>query len=143
MAFILIKNVDKTEYVPNPSSSDRTQHKTNFFMPITIGSTGLLLMDRVFEMARETEVQSKGESYQKLKMWYLLLFGLTLSLIRYLSKVKWSISGKEIAPSSTPRCSSYWKRAFRVAHVYGCQIYFYFYLQLVWLRSFPVPLLVA
>ena len=34
---------------------------------------------------------------------------LTLSIIRYVSRVKWSNPGKGVAPSPTPRCSSYWK----------------------------------
>ena len=33
---------------------------------------------------------------------------LTLSNIRYVSRVKWSNPGKGVAPSPTPRCSSYW-----------------------------------
>ena len=32
---------------------------------------------------------------------------LTLSNIRYVSRVKWSNPGKGVAPSPTPRCSSY------------------------------------
>ena len=32
---------------------------------------------------------------------------LTLSNIRYVSRVKWSNPGKEVAPSPTPQCSSY------------------------------------
>ena len=37
---------------------------------------------------------------------------LTLSNIRYTSRVKWSNCGKGVAPSPTPWCSSYWKGAF-------------------------------
>ena len=36
---------------------------------------------------------------------------LTLSNIRYISKVKWSNREKGVAPSSTPPCSGYWKVA--------------------------------
>ena len=32
---------------------------------------------------------------------------LTLSIIRYVSRVKWSNPGKGVSPSSKPRCSSY------------------------------------
>ena len=32
---------------------------------------------------------------------------LTLSIIRYVSRVKWSNPGKGVAPFPTPRCSSY------------------------------------
>ena len=38
--------------------------------------------------------------------WYLIPPCLTLSLIRYGSRVNGSNSGKGIAPSPTPRCSS-------------------------------------
>ena len=48
---------------------------------------------------------------------------LTLSDIRYVSKVKWSNPGKGVAPSPTPWCSSYWKRSLLVALDYGCQLY--------------------
>ena len=41
---------------------------------------------------------------------------LTLSNIRYISRVKWSNSGKGVAPSPTPRCSSYWKGSFLVTN---------------------------
>ena len=65
-------------------------------------------------MARETGVQSQVESYQRLKKWYLMSPWLTLSIIRYISRVKWSNPGKGVAPSPTPWCSSYWKGSFRV-----------------------------
>ena len=38
-------------------------------------------------------------------------FVLTLSIIRYGSRVKGSNLGKGVAPSPTRRCSSYWKRS--------------------------------
>ena len=40
---------------------------------------------------------------------------LTLSNIRYVSRVKWSNPGKGVALSPTPRCCSYWKGSFMVA----------------------------
>ena len=40
---------------------------------------------------------------------YLIPLCLTLSNIRYVSRVKWSNPGKGVAPSPTPWCSSYWK----------------------------------
>ena len=50
-------------------------------------------------MARETWVQSQVESYQRLKKkWYLMPPCLTLSIIRYGSRVKWSNPGKELRP---------------------------------------------
>ena len=61
-------------------------------------------------MAREIWVQSPVESYQRLKKWYLMPPCLTLSIIRYGSRVKWSNPGKGVAPSPTPRCSKLSKR---------------------------------
>ena len=49
-------------------------------------------------------------SYQRLKKWYLMSPCLTLSIIRYGSRVKWSNPVKRAAPSPTPWCSSYQKR---------------------------------
>ena len=74
-------------------------------------------------MARETGVQSQVESYQRPKKWYLILPCLTLSIIRYVSRVKWSNPAKGVVPPPTPRCSSYWKGSFRVALDYGHQLY--------------------
>ena len=50
-------------------------------------------------MARETGVQSQAESYQRLKKWYLISPYLTLNIIRYVSRVKWSNPRKGVAPS--------------------------------------------
>ena len=63
------------------------------------------------------------ESYQRLKKWYLIPPCLTLSIIRYISRVKWSNPGEGVAPSSTPRCSSYWKGSHRFALDYSRQLY--------------------
>ena len=75
-------------------------------------------------MARETWVQSQVESYQRLKKWYLMPPCLTLSIIRYGSRVKWSNPGKGVAPFPTPWCSSYRKGSLRVTLDYGRQLYF-------------------
>ena len=50
---------------------------------------------------------------------------LTLSNIRYVSRVKWSTPAKGVAPFPTPlpRCSNYWKGSLLVAVNYGCQLY--------------------
>ena len=68
-------------------------------------------------------VQSQVESYQRLKKWYLTPPCLTLSIIRYVTRVKWSNPGEGVAPSPTPRCSSYWKGSLRVALDYSRQLY--------------------
>ena len=67
-------------------------------------------------VVQETKVQSQVELYQKLKKkkWYLVRPCLTLSIIRYGSRVKWSNPGNGVAPSPTPWCSSYWKGSLRV-----------------------------
>ena len=74
-------------------------------------------------MAREIRAQSQVESYQRLKKWYLMLSCLTLSIIRYVSKIRWSNPGKGVAPYPTPRCSSYRKGSLRVTLDYGRQLY--------------------
>ena len=75
-------------------------------------------------MVRKTRVQSQVESYKRLKKCYLIPPCLTISIIRYVSRVKWNIPGKVVAPYSTPRCSSYWNRSLRVALDCSCQVYF-------------------
>ena len=50
-----------------------------------------------------------------LKIRYLIPPCLTLSIIRYVSRVKGSNPEKGVAPSPTHRCSSYWKESLRVA----------------------------
>ena len=50
---------------------------------------------------------------------------LTLSIIRYGSRVKWRNPGKGVASSPTPWCSSYRKRCLRVTLDYGRQLYIY------------------
>ena len=74
-------------------------------------------------MARETWVQSQVESYQRLKKWYLMPPCLTLSIIRYGSRVKWSNPGKGVAPSPTPWCRG---GRLRVTLDYGRQLYLLF-----------------
>ena len=73
------------------------------------------------QMVRETGVQSQVESYQRLLKWHLIPSCLTLSNIRYVSRVKWSNPGKGVAPSPTPRCCSYWKENLLVALDYNRQ----------------------
>ena len=49
---------------------------------------------------------------------------LTLSIMRYISRVKWSNPREGVAPSPTPWCSSYWKGSLRITLDYRCQLYF-------------------
>ena len=54
---------------------------------------------------------------------------LTLSIIRYVSRVKWSNPRKGVAPYPTSRCSSYWKWSFWVTLNYSHHLYLlYFYI---------------
>ena len=76
-------------------------------------------------MVRETGVQSQVGSYQRLKKWYLMLLCLTLSVIRYGSRIKWSNPGKGVAPSPIPWCSSYRKGSLRVTLDYCRQLYLF------------------
>ena len=48
---------------------------------------------------------------------------LTLSIIRYASRVKWSNPGNGVVPSPTSQCSSYWKGSLWVTLNYGCKLY--------------------
>ena len=49
-------------------------------------------------MAQETWVQFQVESYHTLEKSYSMPSCLTLSIIRYRSRVKWSNSGKGVTP---------------------------------------------
>ena len=80
-------------------------------------------------MVREIGVQSQVGSYQRLKKWLLIPPCLTFSIIRYVSRIKWSNPGEGVVHSPVPRCRSYWKRSLRVALNYGRQLYFLFYLE--------------
>ena len=65
---------------------------------------------------------------------------LTLSIIRYGSRVKWSNPWNGVAPSPTPWCSSYRKGSLRVTLVYGRQLYFYFTIYIWTLNTFSLIL---
>ena len=89
-------------------------------------------------MAQDTWVQYQVESYQRLKKWHLMPPCLTVSIIRYGSRVKWSNPRKGVVPSPTPWCSSYQKGSLWVNLNYDCQLYFYFYC-----KRAPTPLLLS
>ena len=73
-----------------------------------------------------TRVQSQIVSYQRLKKWYFISHGLTLSIIRYVSRVKWRNPRKGVAPFPTPWCSSYWKGKLWVDLDYSRQLTYIF-----------------
>ena len=72
---------------------------------------------------------------QRLKKWYLILTCLTVSIIRYISRVKWSNLWKRVAPSPTPQCSSCWKRCLWVALDYGRQLSFHITIIIITIKS--------
>ena len=53
---------------------------------------------------------------------------LTLSNIRYVSRVKWSNPDKGVAPFPTPQCNSYWKGSLLVTLNYSCQQLYHGYI---------------
>ena len=80
----------------------------------------------------ETWVQYQVKSCQRFKKWYLIPPCLTLSIIRYGSRVNWSNPGRGVAPFPIPLCSSYRKGSLWVTLNYGCQLYFLLYFMLKW-----------
>ena len=77
-------------------------------------------------MVRETWVQTQVASYQRLKIKNMVLDTsfLTLSNIRYVSRIKWSNPGKGVVLSPTSQSSIYWKGSLLVALDYSRQLYF-------------------
>ena len=65
-----------------------------------------------------------GQVIPKTQKWYLISPCLTLGIIRYVSRVKWSNPRKGVVPFPTPRCTSYWKGSFRVTLNYSHQFYY-------------------
>ena len=70
-------------------------------------------------MAWETGIQSQVKSYQRLNKWYMIPLFLTLGIIRYGSRVKWSNPAKGVASSMTHWCSSYLKGSSRITLDYS------------------------
>ena len=75
-------------------------------------------------MVWETGVHSQVESCQRLKKCFLIPPCLTLTIIKFESRVKWNNPEKGLTPSHTPWCSSYWKESLQVAFDYGRRLYF-------------------
>ena len=83
------------------------------------------LVGRVFANGPGDLGSIPGHVITKILKCYLIPSCLTLSNIRYVSRVKWRNQGKGVAPSPTPWCSSYWKGSLLVALDYSHQLYFY------------------
>ena len=89
----------------------------------------------------KTGVQSQIELYQRLKKLYLMPPCLTLSFIRYGSRVKWSNPGKGVTPSPTPQCSSYWEGSLLNTLDYGWPTYWHTMHPNIWGLSVKHPVL--
>ena len=87
----------------------------NFTLNRLIGLVG-----RVFANGPENLGSQPGRVIPKTSK--MVLVCLTLSNIRYVSRVKWSNPGKGLVSSPTPRCSIYWKRSLPVALDYSRQL---------------------
>ena len=98
----------------HPKVTIITSFKCTTLIDIAICAIFVAYWVEFLTMVRETGVQSKVESYQRLKKWYLILLCLALSTIKWGSRVKWINPGSGVMPSPTPRCSSYWKGSVRV-----------------------------
>ena len=88
-------------------------------------------MGRVFANGPGVLDSIPGCVIPKTLKWYLIPPCLTLSNIRYGSRVEWSNPGKGVAPFPTPRCSCYQKGSLLVALDYDRQLYFYLHRRMV------------
>ena len=89
---------------------------TIFSYPNFLASIILASWVECSPMVRETWDWTQVTSYQRLSKWYLIPPCLTVSNIRYVSRVKWSNPGKWVAPSPTTQCSSNQKESLLVAN---------------------------
>ena len=93
-------------------------------------------MVRVFASGLGDLGSIPGRVIPKTQKWYLIPSCLTLSIIRCRSRLKWSNTGKGVAPSPTSWCSSNWKGSLWVTLDYSRQLYLlYLYFFLVYLVS--------
>ena len=70
------------------------------------------------------DVTPRSGHTKEFKKWWLIPLCLTLRIIKYVSRLRWSNPGKGVAPSPTPRWGSYWKGSLQVTLDYGRQLYF-------------------
>ena len=108
---ITLKGWYTIKHKPTSSSTGSDSYEKTFFLWIFIR---IYIGPLAKWVDQEDGVQSQVESYQRLKTWYMMPPCLTLSIIRKRSRVKWSNPRNGIAPSPTPRCSSYWKGSLRI-----------------------------
>ena len=105
-----ISKINKEKFIKNLKRIKIVIKKRNAYRIENAKSKASFIKPVYKLMKIETWVQSQVESYQRLKKWYLMPPCLTLSIIRYGSRVKWSNPGKGVAPSPTPWCSKLSKR---------------------------------
>ena len=70
-------------------------------------TSSLVMWVECSSIIRETWVQSQVASYERLRKWYLIPPCLTLSNIKFVSRVKWSNPGKGVAPSPAFQYNNY------------------------------------
>ena len=78
---------------------------------------------RVFANGPGNQGSIPGRVILKTQKMYLMPPCLTLSIIRYGSRIKWSNPAKGLEPSPTPWCCSWWKGNLQVTLDYGRQLY--------------------
>ena len=81
--------------------------KVNIYNHYSIINQLIGLVGRVFANGLGDLDSISGRIIPKTLKWCLIPPWLTLSNIRYVSRVKWNNSGKGVVPSSTPCCRSY------------------------------------
>ena len=102
----------------NASSTTFKKFISSYYWPLP----AQWLVGRVFANGPGDLGSILGHVIPKTLKWYLIPPYITLSNIRYVSRVNWSNPGKGAAPSPTTWCSSYWKGSFQVALDYGHQL---------------------
>ena len=110
----------------NLSATRKIQHKVIFLNWSTAGLNLCIFflylpywsIGRVFINGSNPRLSYTKDS----KKWYLISPCLTLSIIRYVSRVKWSHPRKGVVPSPIPWCSSYWKGSLQVTLDYSLQL---------------------
>ena len=127
--------------------ADFLRNKKQFFlltqwMPFVI-LPEIGMMVRVFADGSGDRGSIPGRVIPKTQKWYLIPPCLTLSIIRYGSRVKWSNPGKGVASSPSPWCSSYWKGSLWVSLDSGGQLYVYYYVRFFILQSKIIYFLVV
>ena len=87
------------------------------------GGAAHWLVGRVFAKGLGDWDSIPGRVISKTQKWFLIPICLTLSIIKYGSRVKWINPAEGVLPSPTPRWCNYWKGSLQVAFNYGRQLY--------------------